>query len=39
MPVRAYLDPDHYFPPDTVKAMGEAFEAACAFMAIDANEP
>ena len=39
MPVRAYLDPNHCFRPDAVKAMGEAFEAACAFMAIDVNEP
>ena len=39
MSVHAYLGSDHYFQPDTVKAMGEAFEAACAFLAIDANEP
>jgi len=39
MPVRAYLDPNHYFRPDTVKAMGEAFEAACAAMKIELNEP
>jgi hypothetical protein len=38
MPVRADLDPNHYFPPHTVKAMGEAFEAVCQFMAIGVNE-
>lgn len=39
MPIRVYLDPNIYFRPDTVKAMGEAFEAVCVFMAIDPSEP
>jgi hypothetical protein len=39
MPIHAYLDPEHYFAPNTVKAMGEAFEAACAFVNMEANEP
>jgi hypothetical protein len=38
MPVRAYLDPNHYFPPSSVKAMGEAFETVCALMAIDEDD-
>ena len=27
------------FPPKTVRAMGEAFDAACSFMALGSNEP